>query len=85
MTDTQYSNQHRVDIELLYTNPLLNDDVTIENVRAVLALLSALDASDCALGGEGNMGLHLIHEWLRRSLAYTGQTHQIAISRSSSG
>ena len=72
MTKRKKKDQQTVDKDLLYTNPLLSDDVPAENVQAVLALL-------------GDRGLHLIHEWLRRSLAYTGVTDEPVIPLSSSG
>lgn len=71
-TQTQYSN-------LLETNTLLSDDVPVENARAVLRMLGFIDLSDECLGEEGAYGLYLILEWLRRSLAYTGNTSKLAI------
>jgi len=79
MTDQENSDQHSIHSDPLYTNPLLSDDVPSDNVRAVLAFLATIDVSDCALGDEGNLGLHLVHEWLRRSLAYTGPIDELAI------
>ncbi|MBL1259822.1 MAG: hypothetical protein COB33_004720 [Thiotrichaceae bacterium] len=64
---------------LLYTNPLLSEDIPTENARAVLALLTYIDLSESTLGVEGNHGLILVLEWLRRSLAYTGQGDELAI------
>ncbi len=58
--------------DLLYTNPLLGNNVSTDEVRAVLALLTHLDLSDSSLGDEGSYGLILVHEWLRRSMAYSG-------------
>ncbi len=58
------------DQDLLYTNPLLSNDTQADGVRAVLALLTHLDLSDSTLGNDGSYGLILIHEWLRRSMAY---------------
>jgi len=58
--------------DLLYTNPLLGNDVSTDGVRAVLALLTHLDLSESNLGDEGSHGLILVHEWLRRSMAYSG-------------
>lgn len=75
-------NHQSDDQDLLYTNPLLSDDMPLDNVEAVLTFLSSIDSSDCNLG---DRGLHLIHEWLRRSLAYNGKTENLAIPLSSSG
>ncbi|MBL1259811.1 MAG: hypothetical protein COB33_004665 [Thiotrichaceae bacterium] len=58
--------------DLLYTNPLLGNHVSTDEVRAVLALLRHLDLSDPSLGDEGSYGLILVHEWLHRSMAYSG-------------
>lgn len=71
-TQTQYS-------ALLETNTLLSDDVPVENARAVLRMLGFLDIKDECLGEEGAYGLYLILEWIRRSLAYTGNTGELAI------
>jgi len=65
--------------QLRYTNPLINDDMVIDNIRAVLALLGTLDVSDCALGEEGNSGLYIANEWMRRSLLFSGRECGLAI------
>jgi len=57
----------------------LSDDAPVENARAVLALLGYLDFSDESPGEEGNYGLYLILEWLRRLLAYTDHMDELAI------
>lgn len=79
-TDTDPATPHN---NLLYTNPLLSDDSPADNARAVLALLSHINLADSVLGEEGNHGLFLVHEWLRRSLAYTGHKNELAIPLSS--
>ncbi|MBL1261749.1 MAG: hypothetical protein COB33_014615 [Thiotrichaceae bacterium] len=65
------------DQDLLYTNPLLSNDAQSDGVRAVLALLTHLDLNDSALGNEGSYGLILIHEWLRRSMAYADHKNRL--------
>ena len=69
--------------DLLHTNPILSDDIPVDNARAVLALLTHINLADSVLGDEGNHGLFLVHEWLRRSLAYTGHENELTIPLSS--
>jgi len=78
-TDTADRNADTQNDELLYTNPLLSHDLPVDNVRAVLALLTHLDLSESTLGSEGNHGLVLVHEWLRRSMAYSGHENELTI------
>ncbi|MCF6323161.1 MAG: hypothetical protein L3J89_02360 [Gammaproteobacteria bacterium] len=65
------------DQDLLYTNPLLSNNTQTDEVRAVLALLTHLDLNDSTLGNEGSYGLILIHEWLRRSMAYADHKNRL--------
>ncbi len=65
------------DQDLLYTNPLLSNDTQADGVHAVLALLTHFDLSNSTLGNDGNYGLILIHEWLRRSTAYSDHKNML--------
>lgn len=67
------------DSDVLYTNPLMGDDKVLDNVRAVLALLIAIDVGESSLSTDGNSGLNLIHAWLQRSLAYSGHENELSI------
>ena len=76
---TQATEAEAPDSDLLYTNPLLHDDIPVENARAVLAMLTRINLSDAAFDEEGNYGLVLVLEWIRRSLAYSGHENVPAI------
>ncbi|MCF6258948.1 MAG: hypothetical protein L3J98_02110 [Gammaproteobacteria bacterium] len=71
--DTRVQDTDERHIELQRTNPLLSEDIPVDNIRAVLTLLTYIDLSDICLGDEGSYGLFLVHEWLRCSVTYSGR------------
>ncbi len=66
--------------KIRYTNPLISDDFYLDNARAVLALLTFIDVDHHDMCSEGNQGLNMMHEWLKRSSVYSDQPPEHAIA-----